>query len=69
MNNLQKCRKAKGLTQRQLAEQTGIPLKTIQFIEWKTANALGIAKAHRIAKALDCRIEDLIDEETNEATE
>lgn len=58
-------RRNAGLTQKQLAEAAGIPLTTIRQYEHRTRNPNGMSldAAVKIAKALDCRPEDLLEPE------
>lgn len=63
MNNLKKLRTDKGLTQKELAERSGVKLGTLQKYESGERNIrkatieLGIA----LAEALSCNVPDLID--------
>lgn len=55
---LQEARKSKGLSQKQLAELSGVPLRTIQAYE---SGAKDIAKASletvaKLARALGCNV-------------
>jgi transcriptional regulator with XRE-family HTH domain len=62
MTNLQEYRKKRNISQRQLAEQTGVNLRTLQDYE-QGRKPLGQAAALtvlRIAKALGVTVEDLI---------
>lgn len=60
---LQKARKAKGLTQKELAEKTGINLRTLQHYEQgsKDLNMAAAITVHTIAVALGVTVEDLLD--------
>ena len=60
---LKQIRKEKGLTQKELAEKTGTNLRTIQHYEQgsKDLNMAAAITVLRIAQALDCSIEDLLD--------
>ncbi len=60
-NPLRGARKAAGLTQRELAEQTGIPLTLIQKLEngKRELAKVNVAYAIRIARALDTTAEAL----------
>lgn len=63
MNKLQEKRKHKGLTQNQLAQLSGVPLRTLTKYE---SGEIEINKAkaevvRRLANALDCKIEDLLE--------
>lgn len=64
VNILKYLRKQKNITQSQLSAITGIPMKSIGNYEQgfrclSTANGLVL---YKLSKALDCRMEDLIDE-------
>lgn len=62
MTNLKRYRENKNLSQRQLSEQTGVNLRTLQDYE-QGRKPLGQAAALtvlRIAKALGVTVEDLI---------
>lgn len=52
-----------GLTQRELADKTEISLRTLQHYEQgsKDLTTAAAITVWKIAKALDCNIEDLID--------
>ena len=55
---IQKIRKARGLTQDELAEKVRLSTKYVQFIE--NATRIPSLKAlYRIARALDCRVGEL----------
>ena len=60
-NPLQRARKAAGLTQKELAEQTGIPLTLIQKLENGTREMakVNVDYALKIARALGTTAEDL----------
>ena len=60
-NPLQQARKAAGLTQRELAEQTGIPLTLIQKLEngKREIAKVNVGYALKIARALDTTAEAL----------
>lgn len=62
-NPLQQARKAAGLTQKQLAEQTGIPLTLIQKLENGTREMakVNVGYALKIARALGTTAEALFD--------
>ena len=59
---LKKIRADKGLTQRELAEATGISLRTIQHFEQGTKKLNGAAAitVYTLARALDVDIEELL---------
>ncbi len=61
--NLKLLRKISGLSQRELAEQSGVPLRTIQQYEQRRKD-INKAQAEYLvmfAKVLCCRVEDLIE--------
>lgn len=60
---LKQARKAKGLTQKELAEVTGINLRTLQHYEQgsKDLNLAAAITVYAIADALGVKIEDLLD--------
>ncbi len=54
--------KARGFTQQQLSDASGVALRMVRFYEQKQ-NDLSKAKTNvviRLAKALGCKVEDLI---------
>ena len=63
MTKLKQIRKANGMTQRELAEKTGISLRTIQHYEQgsKDLNMAAAITVWYIAQALGCSIEDLLE--------
>lgn len=60
---LKTVRKEKGLTQRGLAEATGISLRTLQHYEQgsKDLNMAAAITVYAIAEALQVRMEELLD--------
>lgn len=63
MSKLKQCRTKAGITQKELAEKTDISLRTLQHYEQgsKDLTTAAAITVWKIAKALDCSIEDLID--------
>ena len=63
---LQEMRKQKRLSQKQLAEISGVPLRTIQQWECGQRNVDGAAldRLCDICTALNCKIQDIIENET-----
>jgi len=61
-------RKAKGLTQAQLAEQMEIEKETVSRIETGTISPT-LARLAQLAKLLDCEIGDLVQENSPEAAD
>ena len=64
MTNLQKYRKAAGLTQLDLSVLSGVNLRTLQDYEQgrKPINQAAAVTVHNIAKVLGVTVEDLITE-------
>lgn len=63
MTNLQKIRKMNGITQKQLADLSGVSLRSIQHYErgeFNFAN-VGVEVMLSFALALRCRLSDLLD--------
>ena len=62
--NLKRIRTAKGYSQKQLAELSGVSLRSIQMYEQrqKDINKAQSDSLHRLAKALCCTMEDLLEE-------
>ena len=63
MNNLKRIREEKNITQAKLSDITGVNLQMIQKYEMGIRDinkAQGIT-LHKIAQALDCKIEDLLE--------
>lgn len=63
MTNLKKIREAAGMTQRELAEKTGVNLRMIQFYEQgvKRINAAEALTVLRLADALGVEVRDLLE--------
>jgi len=61
--NLNHLRKTAGLSQAKLASEAGVPLRTIQMYEQreKDINKAQVNIAIKLARALGCSVEDLID--------
>lgn len=59
---LKELRIEKGLTQAELAEQTGLSVRLVQKYEQNAQdlNRVYAITIYRLAKALDCRYEDLL---------
>lgn len=62
VNKLQAVRQAAGLTQQQLADQTGISLSSIQKYERgaKDINRAGIVFLTKLCDALNCQVQDIV---------
>ena len=65
MTKLKKMRESRGLSQSQLAEKANVNVRMLQYYEQGVSNFDGckINKIFRIALALDCDIEDIIEDE------
>lgn len=65
MSNLKRIREASGLSQAKLAEASGVNVRMIQYYEQgvKDINAAAALTVRKLARALDCSVEDLL--ETN----
>lgn len=63
-DKLQKLRLAAGLSQSQLAEKTGLNLRTLQHYEQgsKDLNAARLSTILKLCNALNCRLQDIITE-------
>lgn len=61
-NRLKKFREASGLSQSKLAETSGVSVRMIQHYEQgvKDINKAEAITVYRLAKALDCTVEDII---------
>ena len=61
--NLKRIRTDKGYSQKQLAELSGVSLRSIQMYEQqqKDINKAQSDSLFRLAKALDCKMEDLLE--------
>ncbi len=64
-SNLQRIRKAGGMTQKELAEASGVALRMIQLYEQrgKNINKAQALTLTRMAHVLGCTVEDLLEEE------
>lgn len=59
-NNIRKLRQGAGIAQVSLAKVADVSVRTLQDWEAERIRATDVYKLHRIAKALGCTIEDLI---------
>jgi transcriptional regulator with XRE-family HTH domain len=64
MKNLKNIRRAKGLSQKNLAERTGLTIRIISYYE-NEATSPPIDKIEIIARALGVTISDLLNEKTS----
>lgn len=60
---LQSMRKSKGMTQKELAEKSGVPQRTIEHYEnqIRRINGAKIEVLVNLAEALDCKIYDIME--------
>lgn len=65
-NNLSKIRREKGLLQKELADLSGVELRTIQSYEQgiRDINGSELTNILRLASALGCAVSDLLTDET-----
>ena len=70
MNKLKQMRKLRGMSQAQLAEKSGISYRTLQYYEQNRLNFnhCKIEKIFAAALALNCDVEDILDDEKAIAT-
>lgn len=63
MTKLKKIREASGLSQAKLAEASGVNVRMIQHYEQgvKDIDAAAALTVHRLAQALNCTVEDLLE--------
>ena len=63
MNKLAEKRKNKNLTQQQLSEKSGVAVRSIRAYEQgsKELNKAQAITVYRLAKALKCKVDDLLD--------
>jgi DNA-binding Xre family transcriptional regulator len=60
-NNFKKMRLKRGYTQRGLAADSGVQMRAIQYIDQHGIDSTACSTAQKLAKALHCIIEDLMD--------
>lgn len=63
MTQLKKVREATGLSQAKLAERSGVNVRMIQHYEQgrKDLNVAAAITVYRLAQALECKVEDLLE--------
>ena len=59
-DNIKRLRRKKELSQDNLARRAGIPYTTLTKIESKVVKNPSVLNVAKIAKALNCKIEDLL---------
>ena len=64
--NLKRIRESKGITQRQLADASGVSIRMIQHYEqgFKDINMAAAVSVVRLADALGCDVHDILEPET-----
>lgn len=62
MNNLERMRRRKGLTRKELAFETKIPYPTLASWENGSRSLTNIEYLFKIAKVLECEVVDLVEE-------
>lgn len=63
MTKLKTIRREAGLSQSKLAEASGVNIRMIQYYEQgvKDINAAGALTVYKLAQALNCKVEDLLE--------
>lgn len=63
MTNLKRIRTESGLTQNQLARESGVSIRMIQHYEQgiKDINVAGALTVYKLSQALNCKVEDLLE--------
>ena len=63
MSNLKRIREQRGLTQKELAELSGVNLRMIQHYEQgqKDINKAEALKVYTLAKTLKCKVRDILE--------
>lgn len=63
MTQLQMIRKGTGMSQSELASKAEMPIRTLQALEVGARNIdkVSVLTALKLARALDCNIEDILD--------
>ena len=62
MSKLKQIREVKNLSQSKLAEISGVDIRNIQYYEqgYRDINKAQAVTLHKIARALECNIEDIL---------
>lgn len=68
MTSLQLARQAVGLSQSELAKKSGVPLRTLQALEIgaRDINKSSVITVYKLAKAIGCPIEEIMEDEEEE---
>ena len=63
MSNLKETRKAKGFSQKQLSEISGVNLRMIQYYEQgvKDINKAEAMTVYKLSEALECNVRELLE--------
>lgn len=63
MSNLKRIRESKNTSQSKLSEASGVNLRTLQYYEqgYKDINKAQAITLYKLAQALECTIEDLLE--------
>ena len=56
-----------GISRRELSRRSGVPLRTLENWSMRTRLPRDVYQLHKVAKALGCSIEDLMEPEPQEA--
>lgn len=58
----------RGMTKKELAQKSGVPLPTIDQWTWRLRRNPNVYQLYKVAQVLECHIEDLIEPELVEAS-
>lgn len=58
-----------GISRKELAERSGVPRRTLENWSMRTRLPRDVYQLHKVAQALGCNIEDIMEPETPEAAE
>lgn len=57
-----------GISRKELAERSGVPRRTLENWSMRTRLPRDVYQLHKVAQALGCSIEDIMEPEPSEAT-